>query len=220
MIKQFKNKSYQWSVLGFTVVIVLIMFSFINTDVLSLNGKDFTVEAATKGEQSNETQKTGISKNKPVNNANKPIIVKENSEVRKVISVQETVKERLHTIQQNAPFKILVPQTNKLSLTSAFMNPVSENTKERNVDLLYNTSSGEVHIWESNLNVKTSEKNPLHAPGYNEKIVQIGTQDWNFTPHNDDKDLLIFTSIINDVVIQVSGKIPYAELIEIISSLK
>jgi hypothetical protein len=150
----------------------------------------------------------------------KPAIVKENSEIVKVHSLYESSKEGLNIILQNAPFKVIVPTVNNLSLTHANMNKVRENTNERNVDISYLTPSGEVHIWQSNLNIETSEKDPFDVHGYEKKIVKIGAQNWYFSPHKDDKELLIFNTKLDDKVVSVDGKVPYAELVEIILSLK
>lgn len=141
----------------------------------------------------------------------------------KIMSAHDASGEGMDAIKQNAPFKVVTPDETKLTkgqLTGAFMNKVKNETNERNVDFFYNTPSGQVHIWESNLNEQTAEKNPLNAPGYNEKVVKIGNQDWYFTPHLDDKDLLIFTAKLNGNFVQVSGKVPYNELVDIISTLK
>lgn len=52
------------------------------------------------------------------------------------------------------------------------------------------------------------------------KGKKIGAQNWFFSPHKDDKELLIFATKVDDKVVSVDGKVPYAELVEIISSLK
>jgi hypothetical protein len=150
----------------------------------------------------------------------KPAIVRENSEIVKVHSLYESSEEGLSIILQNAPFKVVVPTANNLSLTHAYMNKVRENTNERNVDISYQTPSGEVHIWQSNLNIEASEKDPFNVSGYEKKTVKIGAQNWYFSTHNDDKELLIFTTKLDDKVVSVDGKVPYTELVEIILSLK
>lgn len=42
-------------------------------------------------------------------------------------------------------------------------------------------------------------------------MMKLGNKDWYYSPHKDDKDLLIFTT--KDV------KVPYAELVEIVAYL-
>jgi hypothetical protein len=150
----------------------------------------------------------------------KPAIVKENSEIVIVNSLYETSEEGLSIILENAPFKVVVPTANNLTLTHAYMNKVRENTNERNVDISYQTPRGEVHIWQSNLNTEASEKDPFNVSGYEKKTVKIGAQNWYFSTHKDDKELLIFTTKLDDKVVSVDGKVPYAVLVEIILSLK
>jgi bla regulator protein blaR1 len=226
MIKKFQKKSNQWTILGIAILVSLLAFFFVRADIVGLNNQNLEVKAATNEGLVIDNQKLDNNKQESVpmsNDIPKPMVKKENSEVVAVHSSLETSREGLKIIQQNAPFKVLVPGTNKLSeqyLIHASMNKVRENTNERNVDISYLTPGGEVHIWESNLNVKNAEKNPIQAPGYNYEIIKIGTQDWYFTPHLDDKDLLIFQTVIDGTVVSVDGKLPYNEMAEIISSLK
>ncbi|WP_273123390.1 hypothetical protein [Bacillus weihaiensis] len=140
----------------------------------------------------------------------------------KVYSAHNASAKGLEAIKQNATFKVVAPDEDptKRVLKGAFMTNAKDNSSERHVDFFYSTPSGEIHIWQTNINPEEAEKNPLSAPGYNEEIIKIKNHEWSFTSHQDEKDLLIFTTKVEDKIVQVSGKVPYEEIIEVISSLK
>jgi hypothetical protein len=65
--------------------------------------------------------------------------------------------EEFEKIKQNIPFELILPNDSILSnseLTGAYMSEVEGGTKDKQVDLFYNTPEGNVSIWETNMKEK------------------------------------------------------------------
>lgn len=118
----------------------------------------------------------------------------------------------LEKIEQNPPFKLILPNDSiltKSELTGAYVSKVKDGvSNHKQVDLFYKTPEGDVSIWETNM--KENEDDVLNSY----EITYIGKQEWNY-----DKDLKMFYSLINGLQIHISGEVPKERLLTIIKSL-
>lgn len=145
----------------------------------------------------------------------KAVVAKNNTEV---LAAQEASADGLSKIQQHAPFKFHLPDQAKLpqdKLRGAFMVNAQDGTPARHIDLFYETSSGELHIWQSNVDV--ANKKGDH--GLKEETVTIGKNEWSYTVHPQTGEK-IYTTKLNGITVQVTGKLPNEEMVDIINSLK